>query len=166
MTGSRTCSSLRMTQTLRRRAVIAFLLSVLMSGGASRCAAAQTASGGSPLSRLSYAGTELAPVTVDPAHVDIGVTVDLAGDRPMASYMAARPRGLPALQRTPAGAWVAWDQQTQSLIDNRFAWSGGHLIFAVNGANFRAQSFPIALEIAYRTPAGVKFGVLTMTSKR
>ena len=165
MTGSRTCSSLRMTQTLRRRAVIAFLLSVLMSG-TSRWAASQTASGGSALSRLSYAGTELAPVTVDPAHVDIGVTVDLAGDRPMASYMAARPRGLPALQRTPTGVWAAWDQQTQSLIDNRFAWSGGHLVFAVNGANFRAQSFPIALEIAYRTPAGVKFGVLTVTSKR
>ena len=166
MTGSRTCSSLRMTQTLRRRAVIAFLLSVLMSGGASRCAAAQTASGGSPLSRLSYAGTELAPVTVDPAHVDIGVTVDLAGDRPMASYMAARPRGLPALQRTAAGAWVAWDQKTQSLIDNRFASSGGHLVFAVVGANFRVQSFPISLEVAYRTPAGVKFGVLTMMAQK
>ena len=165
MTGSRTCSSLRMTQTLRRRAVIAFPLSVLMSG-TSRWAASQTALGTAALPRLSYAGTELAPVTVDPAHVDIGVTVDLAGDRPMASYMAARPRGLPALQRTPTGVWAAWDQQTQSLIDNRFAWSGGHLVFAVNGANFRAQSFPIALEIAYRTPAGVKFGVLTVTSKR
>ena len=165
MTGSQTRSSLRMTQKLRRRAVIAFPLSALMSG-TSRRAASQTTPDTGALPRLLYAGTELAPVTVDPAHVDIGVTVDLAGDRPMASYMAARPRGLPALQRTPAGAWVAWDQQTQSLIDNRFAWSGGHLIFAVNGANFRAQSFPIALEIGYRTPAGVKFGVLTMTSKR
>jgi hypothetical protein len=166
MTGSQTCSSLRMTQKLRRRAVIAFLLSVLMSGGTSRWAASQTAPGTAALPRLSYAGTELTPVTVDPANVDIGVTVDLAGDRPMASYMAARPRGLPALQRTPTGVWVAWDQKTQSLVDNRFAWSGGHLVFAVNGANFRGQSFPIALEIAYRTPAGVKFGVLTMTSKR
>jgi len=105
-------------------------------------------------------------VTVDPAHVDINVTVDLAGDRPMASYMAIRPRGLLALQRTPAGGWVPWDQRTQSLIDNRFASSGGHLVFAVAGANFRVQSFPISLEVAYRTPAGVKFGILTMTSER
>ncbi|HKM72079.1 MAG TPA: hypothetical protein VJ376_02815 [Pseudomonadota bacterium] len=105
-------------------------------------------------------------MTVDPAHVDINVTVDLAGDRPMASYMAIRPRGLLALQRTPAGGWVPWDQRTQSLIDNRFASSGGHLVFAVAGANFRVQSFPISLEVAYRTPAGVKFGILTMTSER
>jgi hypothetical protein len=105
-------------------------------------------------------------VTVDPARVDINLVVELAGDRPMASYMAIRPRGLPALQRTPAGGWVPWDQRTQSLIDNRFASSGGHLAFAIIGANFRLQSFPISLEVAYRTPAGVKFGMLTMTPKR
>jgi hypothetical protein len=145
--------------------VIAFPLSALMLG-TSRWAASQTASGPAALPRLSYAGTEIAPVTVDPAHVDIRVIIDLAGDHPMASYMAARPRGLPSLQRTAGGAWVPWDQQTQSLIDNRFASSGGHLVFAVAGANFWPRSFPIALEVAYRTPAGVKFGVLTITSTK
>jgi hypothetical protein len=105
-------------------------------------------------------------MTVEPAQVDINVIVDLAGDRPMASYLAIRPRGLPALQRTPVGGWVPWDQRTQSLMDNRFASSGGHLVFAVTGVNFRVQSFPISLEVAYRTPAGVKFGILTMTSKK
>jgi hypothetical protein len=165
MAGSQTCPRLRMGLKLPRRAVIAFPLAALMSG-ASRWAASQTAPGTAALPRLSYAGTEIAPVTVDPAHVDITVIVDLAGDRPLASYMAIRPRGLPALQRTPAGAWVPWDQRTQSLIDNRFASSAGHLAFAVAGANFRVQSFPIALEVAYRTPAGVKFGVLTITSTK
>jgi hypothetical protein len=153
------------TLELTRRAVIVFPLSGLMLG-VSRWAACQTASGSAALSQLSYAGTELAPVTVDPAHADIHVSVDLAGDRPMASYMAIRPRGLPALQRTPAGGWVPWDQRTQSLIDNRFASFGGQLVFAIVGANFRVQSFPISLEVAYRTPAGVKFGILTMTPKR
>ena len=165
MTGSRTCSHPAVAQKLLRRAVIAFPLSALMSG-ASRWVACQPASGLAALPQLSYAGTELAPVTVDPAHVDIHVSVDLADDRPMASYMAIRPRGLPALQRTPAGGWVPWDQRTQSLIDNRFALSGGQLVFAIIGANFRVQSFPISLEVAYRTPAGVKFGILTMTPKR
>jgi hypothetical protein len=159
MTGSQTRSG------LPRRAVIAFPLTALMSA-TSRWAASQTASGSAALPQLSYAGTELAPVTVDPAQVDIKFAVDLAGDRPMASYMAIRPRGLPALQRTPAGGWVPWDQRTQSLIDNRFASSGSHLVFAIIGANFRVQSFPISLEVAYRTPAGVKFGILTMTPKR
>ena len=150
-----------MTLKLPRRAVIVFPLSGLMLS-AGRWATCQTAA----LPQLSYAGTELAPVTVDPARVDINVVVELAGDRPMASYMAIRPRGLPALQRTPAGGWVPWDQRTQSLIDNRFASSGGHLVFAIIGANFRLQSFPISLEVAYRIPAGVKFGMLTMTPKR
>ena len=159
MTGSQTRSG------LPRRAVIAFPLTALMSA-TSRWAASQTASGSASLPQLSYAGTELAPVTVDPAQVDINVAVDLAGDRPIASYMAIRPRGLPALQRTPAGGWAPWDQRIQSLIDNRFASSGGHLVFAIIGANFRMQSFPISLEVAYRTPAGVKFGILTMTPKR
>ena len=154
-----------MALKLPRRAVFAFPLSALMSG-TSRRTASQAAPGTAALPRLSYAGTEIAPVTVDPAHVDIRVTIDLAGDRPMASYMAAQPRGLPAVQRTAAGAWVVWDQRTESLIDNRFASSGGRLVFAATGDNFSTQSFPIALELAYRTPAGVKFGVLTVTSKK
>ena len=156
---------MRTTPQLLRRAVIALPLSALLSSP-SRRASSQTVPGGVALPRLSYAGTQLAPVIVDRRYVTISVAVDLAGDRPMASYMAARPRGMPALQRAPGGGWVAWDQRTESLIDNRFATSGGQLFFAVTNANFQAQSFPIALEVAYRTPAGVKFGVLTLISKK
>jgi len=153
-----------MVSELSRRAMIAFPLSILMSG-AGRAAPSQIMSCTAPLPRLSYAGTELAPVVVDRANVDISVAVDLAGDHPRATYITARPRGMPALQRTAGGAWVAWDQRTQSLIDNRFAPSGPHLVFAFSGANFSRQSFPVTLSVAYRTLAGVKFGALTMTSK-
>jgi hypothetical protein len=165
MARSLTCAGRRAAERLSRRAVIALPVCAVVSGAARR-AASQTMSGGDSLPRLSYSGTALAPVTVDRAYVNFGVTVDLAGDRPMATYMAARPRGTPALQRTPGGGWVAWDQRAESLIDNRFAWSAGHLFFVVTGANFRAQSFPIALEVAYRMPAGVKFGVLTMMAQK
>ena len=150
---------------LSRRAVITRPVCAVMSSAARR-AASQTMSGADSPPRLSYSGTELAPVIVDRAFVNLSITIDLAGDRPMASYMAARPRGMPALQRTPRGGWVAWDQRPESLIDNRFAWSAGHLLFVVTGANFRTQSFPIALEVAYRMPAGVKFGVLTMMAQK
>jgi hypothetical protein len=154
-----------MVSELSRRAMIAFPLSVLVSG-AGRAATSQLMScTAAPLPRLSYAGTELAPVVVDRADVNISVTVDLAGDHPKATYITARPRGMPALQRTAAGAWVAWDQRTQSLIDNRFAPSGPHLVFAFFGTNFSRQSFPVTLSVAYRTLAGVKFGVLTITPK-
>jgi len=164
MTGSQSCSARRTALELSRRAVITLPLSALMFG-ASRWAVSQTVSGGAALPRLSYGGTELAPVIVDRAYVDISVAVDLAGDHPMASYMAVRPRGMPALQRTAEGTWVDWDQRTQSLINNRFARLGEHLVFAFAGANFSRLSFPVALSVAYRTPAGVKFGVLPMTSK-
>jgi hypothetical protein len=162
---ARTGSGLTGAGQLSRRAMIALPVSVIVSSAA-RWAASQTVTGGTTLPRLSYSGTELAPVIVDRAFVNLGVTVDLAGDRPMATYLAARPRGMPAFQRTPGGGWVAWDQRTESLIDNRFASSGGHLFFVLTGANFRAQSFPISLEVAYRTPAGVKFGVLTMMAQK
>jgi hypothetical protein len=161
----RTCSGPRAVAQLPRRAVIALPVSGIVASAARR-AASQTMSGGGTLPRLSYSGTELAPVIVDRAYVNLSITIDLAGDRPMATYMAARPRGMPALQRTPGGGWVTWDQRTESLIDNRFATSGGQLFFAVTNANFQVQSFPIALEVAYRTPAGVKFGVLTLISKK
>ena len=133
---ARTGSGLRTAAQLSRRTVIALPVAAVVSSGA-RWAEAETMSGGATLPRLSYSGTELAPVFVDRAFVNISVRVDLAGDRPVASYMAARPQGMPAFQRAQDGTWVPWDQRTQSLIDNRFASSAGHLFFAVIGANFR-----------------------------
>ena len=162
---ARTGSGLRAAALLSRRAVIALPVTAVVSSVA-RWAGSETMSGGATLPRLSYSGTELAPVIVDRAFANFGVTVDLAGDRPMATYMAAWPRGMPAFQRTSRGEWVAWDQRTQSLIDNRFTSSAGLLYFVVTGANFRAHSFPIELEVAYRMPAGVKFGVLTMMAQK
>jgi hypothetical protein len=161
---ARTGSGLRATQ-LSRRAVIALPVTAVVSS-VPRRAESETMSGGATLPQLSYSGTELAPVIVDRAYVTFSVTVNLAGDRPIATYMAARPRGRPAFQRTQDGIWVPWDQRTQSLIDNRFASSAGHLFYVVIGANFRTESFPMALEVAYRTPAGVKFGVLTMMAQK
>jgi hypothetical protein len=159
----------RRGRELPRRVVIGLpiaLLMVLPSRRAAPQTESPTDSGPATLPRLTYAGTELAPVTVDPAYIDIRVVVDVAGDLPMASYMAARPRGLSALQRTAAGAWVEWDQRPDSLVDNGFAVFDGSLVFAERGADFSEQSFPIALEVAYRTAAGVKFGQLTMISRR
>jgi hypothetical protein len=155
---------LQTTLRLPRRVVIALPLSMML--GSNRWAAAQTAPYAAPLPRLSYTGIELAPLTVNRAYVDIHVVVDLADDLPTASYMTARPRGMPALQRTDTGAWVAWDERTENLIDNQFESSNGQLLFVVRGADFSRQSFPVELEVAYGTLSGVKFGLLTMLSRR
>jgi hypothetical protein len=150
---------------LRRRNVLVLAIATALLPVGNRWADAQAASATGALPQLSYSGVELAPVQVDPAHVAIQVTVDLAGDLPLASYLTARPRGMPALQRTASGAWVTWNQQPESLIDNRIAPSNGHLVFAVSGADFTAQSFPIAISVAYRTATGVKYGLFTITPK-
>jgi hypothetical protein len=127
--------------------------------------AAQAIPGVEQMPRLSLAGLALAPVAIDPARMAFSVTVDLQRDVPLASYVTARPRGLPALQRTAAGAWVAWDGRAQSLIDNRFPWRVGQMTFAVAPAAFSRQSFPVSVWVAYRTSAGLKFGIFTVVPK-
>lgn len=146
-----------------RRRVIA--LSVPLALGLALPVRRGLAAAGDDLPRLSLAGVELPSIAVDPADVAFTVTVDLAGDQPLATYVTARPHGMPALQRTATGAWVAWDEGPASLVDNRFAASGGRLSFAVAGGDFSGQSFPVEISIAYRTAAGVKFGVFTMMAK-
>jgi hypothetical protein len=128
-----------------------------------RSASAQTAAA---LPQLSLTGIEIPARTVVPADLAVRVVVDLGGDVPTASYMTARPRGMPALQRTADGAWIPWDQRNQSLIDNRFTTMDGTLVFAESGADFSHQAFPVELEIAYRTLSGLKFGLLTLVSRR
>ena len=102
---ARTGSGLRAAQ-LSRRAVIALPVTAVVSSVARR-AASQTVPGGATLPRLSYSGTELAPVIVDRAFVNVSVTVDLAGDRPMASLhggAASGNAGVPAHPRRRVGS--------------------------------------------------------------
>ena len=145
-----------------RRALILLPLGAGPVSNASRWAASQTAASTAALPRLAVAGVELAPVAVDPAHIDISITIDLGGNVPLTSYRTAQPRGLLALQRGASGARVGRNERPESLIDNRLASSGGKLVFAVTRAVFSKQSFPVALSVAYSRPAGVKFGVFTL----
>jgi hypothetical protein len=127
--------------------------------------AAQAIPGVQHLPRLTLAGVELAPVAIDPTQMAFSVTVDLQSDVPLASYVTARPRGSPALQRTKTGAWVVWDEHAESLIDNGFPPAHGRMNFAVTAAAFPGQSFPVTVWVAYRTPAGLKFGIFTVVPK-
>src|SRR5215472_8694167 len=75
---ARTGSGLRAAAQLSRRAVIALPVTAVVSS-VPRRAESETMSGGATLPQLSYSGTELAPVIVDRAYANFGVTVDLAG---------------------------------------------------------------------------------------
>jgi hypothetical protein len=148
-----------------RRATLWLLLAGAPFFDAGSWAVAQAIPNVQQLPRLTLAGVELTPVTIDPAQMAFSVTVDLQSDVPLASYVTARPRGSPALQRTKAGAWVAWDEHAESLIDNGFPPAHGQLNFAVAAAASPDPSFPVTVWVAYRTVAGLKFGIFAVVPK-
>jgi hypothetical protein len=128
-------------------------------------AAAQTTPPSVDTPALTVAGAALPPVTASLSPLDLRVSVDLQGDVPLATYVAARVGTAQLLQRTPTGQWVAWDGRDETRINDQFAAFGGRLTFIVNGADFSAPKFPVSVVIAYRTAAGLKFGYFTVTAQ-
>jgi hypothetical protein len=114
---------------------------------------------------LTVAGAALPAVTTSLSPLDLRVSVDLQGDVPLATYVAARIGTAQLLQRTTTGQWVVWDGQDETRVNDQFAAFGGRLTFVIDGADFSAQKFPIAVFIAYRTTAGLKFGSFTVTAQ-
>jgi hypothetical protein len=114
---------------------------------------------------LTLAGAALPAVTASLSPLDLRVSVDLQGDVPTATYVSARIGTAQLLQRTPAGQWVDWDGRDETRINDQFAAFGGRLTFVVNGADFSAPKFPVAVFIGYRTAAGLKFGYFTVTAQ-
>ena len=89
-------------------------------------------------------------------------SVDLAGDQPVATFILARRAGQPMLQRTQSGAWEQGDGDAASLIDSR-------LPIGVGTVTFRLDESPVgadALILGYRTPDGLKFGILGLGGQR
>lgn len=109
--------------------------------------------------RLNTSGKRLANIIIDPRHVDIVRTIDLAGDVPLATYVMTHQAAGPSLQRTELGNWVPWDGHGESLIDNRFTSSNGRLTFEVIKGDLFDEFFPITFTIAYRTKEDLKFGI-------
>ena len=109
--------------------------------------------------RLTTSGKRLANIIIDPRHVDIVRTIDLAGDVPLATYVMTNQAAGPSLQRTELGNWVPWDGHGESLINNRFTSSNGRLTFEVIQGDLSDEFFPINFTIAYRTKGNFKFGI-------
>ena len=128
-------------------------------------AGAQTPSPSVDAPPRTAAGAARPAVTASLSPLDLRVSVDLQGDVPVATYVSARIGTAQLVQRTPAGQWVAWDGRDETRINDQFAAFGGRLTFIVNGADFSAQKFPVAVFIGYRTAAGLKFGTFTVTAQ-
>lgn len=111
---------------------------------------------------LSLAGVELSPLRVAASDAKVIRTVGIYDDRPISTHVLQSVSGLPIKQRTEAGQWVDWDGNPDSLIDNRFTPVDGWLTFRVLRADLTASPFPVNFIIAYKTEAGLKFGVFNI----
>ncbi len=104
------------------------------------------------LDRLTASGAELGKISGG----IVERSVDLDGDQPVATFVVARMAGNLMLQRTPVGGWTTWDGDVATLVDSRLPLGVGTLVYRVEGSPAGAD----ALILGYRTPEGVKFGVL------
>jgi hypothetical protein len=109
--------------------------------------------------QLTLAGARLSHVVAQSGACDLRRSVDLGGDQPTATYVAARTAGGALLMRTRAGYWLTWSGREEDLTDNGFAASNGALEFKLVKESLPAAALPMTVTIAYRTAAGVKFGM-------
>jgi hypothetical protein len=113
-----------------------------------------------PPARLTAEGVMLSriPVTVTSAVVERQVQLD-AGEAVTGTYVSLRTNDGRYLQRNNDGYWLPWSGRENTLADNRFQPVGNLLTFKVLKQDISDQSFPLTVSIAYRTAAGVKFGM-------
>ncbi len=109
--------------------------------------------------KLMLEGAALSTITVNPSDAKITRTVDLGEDSPLATHAMRRTGTGSTLQRTFDGTWIPWDGSVETLTDNGFAESGRKLTFDLFNGDLSNEFFPINYTVAYRTEAGLKFGV-------
>ena len=109
--------------------------------------------------KLMLEGAVLSTITVNPSDAKITRTVDLGEDSPLATHAMRRSGTSSASQLTFDGTWIPWDGNVETLADNGFTESGRKLIFDLFNGDLSNAFFPINYTVAYRTEAGLKFGV-------
>ena len=111
---------------------------------------------------LSLDGVELSTIRIAPGDAKIIRTVGIYDDRPISTHVLQSVSGLPIKQRDPAGQWVEWNGDPNTLIDNQFTPLDGWLTFKVLREDMSSAPFPVNFIIAYKTEAGLKFGVFNV----
>ncbi len=93
----------------------------------------------------------------------LSVTVDLAGDTPLGTYVTARFQNNTPRQRLADGYWVPWDEQADSLTDTGFeAGPDGTLTFQITDENLAGRFLPIVFTVSYQHEGGLKSGYIVI----
>ncbi|MFY7961015.1 MAG: hypothetical protein ACOVVK_13135 [Elsteraceae bacterium] len=85
-------------------------------------------------------------------------SVDLDGDHPVTTFVIARVGAGAMMQRTAAGVWTDWNGDPAALVDARVPLGVGTVTYRIDASPLGAN----ALIIGYRTPEGLKYGVLAL----
>jgi hypothetical protein len=121
---------------------------------------------GSAGNSLSFEGEVLPKQVIDPDFADLKAAIVVGDDVPLSTHVALHRPTSELLQRTTSGTWVPWDGRGDSLIDNGFQASAGKLTFDIANGGLSGEFFPLTYTLAYRTKAGLKFGVFEVVPRQ
>ncbi len=115
---------------------------------------------------LTLKGVRLGVLETDGKIADLRLTVDLAGDTPEKTHVWAIIGSSVRRQRTNEGYWIPWDGNPETLIDNHLTAVNGLLVFKIVDEDISAENYGITINVGYRTPEGLKFGMYGLVPKR
>ena len=115
---------------------------------------------------LALNGTRIGVLETDGKITDLRLTVDLAGETPTSTHVWAIIGSSLRRQRTNDGYWIPWDGNPATLIDNHLPVINGMLVFKVVDEDISAENYGITINVGYRTPEGLKYGMYGLVPKR
>lgn len=108
---------------------------------------------------LSEQGVSLSDVQVELGPIDLSRDIDLNGDVPVETYVAAFFSNGTALKRTNSGYWLDWDGNLDNLVDTRASAQNGNVNFKILKEDISDLILPATIMLAYRVGETFKFGV-------
>ena len=112
---------------------------------------------------LSRDSKMLERIRVSEIKGDVYFTINLNGDRPLATFVTARFQNNQPRQRLKNGYWIEWDENFESLNDNAFSPSiDDTLTFEIVGEEISNTYLPVFFTISYLTIEGLKSGYVVV----
>jgi hypothetical protein len=113
---------------------------------------------------LSNAGTFLGRLNTSDINSPVHITVDLAGDDPVATYVMARFQNNTPYSLIPNGDWESWSEKETDLVDTEFAPNlDGTLTFEILDEIVSLDYLPVIFTVAYSIEDGsLKSGYLVI----
>ncbi len=107
--------------------------------------------------RLTEEGVALPAVAFEPGGA-VEARIDAGGDEVLAVYTVLNPASSTTYwMRDRDGFWSDWSGRQEDLVESAAKREGGELVFKIFDSP-PAGVGSMTISIAYRTPAGLKFG--------